>query len=162
MIPTTIDYAGRQVDLELLQSVAKPVPMQRLHLTSVGATPKVLTGLQKAVQRYTVLLLTNLGDLRFDPDVGGTLVTEIASGNLQNLGYLYHVFALSNANALRVLAKDDADEVYGPVPDDERVVSAAIINAAMDYTTGTVNLEVELTTAAGADYTYVIPVNTMR
>ena len=162
MIPTTIDYANRQVDLELLQSVAKPVPMQRLHLTSVGATPKVLTGLQKAVQRYTVLLLTNLGDLRFDPDVGGTLVTEIASGNLQNLGYLYHVFALSNANALRVLAKDDADEVYGPVPDDERVVSAAIINAAMDYTTGTVNMEVELTTAAGADYTYVIPVNTMR
>ena len=162
MIPTTIDYVNRQVDLELLQSVVKPVPMQRLHLTSVGTAPKMLTGLQKAVQRYTVLLLTNLGDLRFDPDVGGTLVTEIASGNLQNLGYLYHVFALSNANALRVLAKDDADEVYGTVPDDERVVAATITDAAMDYTTGTVNLEVELTTAAGAGYTYVIPVNTMR
>ena len=163
MIATTSDSNGRQVDLEVLQSVVKPVPLQRLHLTAVNGQPKMVAGLQKAVQRYTVLLLTNLGDLRFDPDVGGTLVTEIASGNLQNLGYLYHVFALSNANALRILAKDDNDEAaYGIVPDDERLVSATVTDAYMDYTTGTVNLQVELTTAAGAGYAYVIPVNTMR
>ena len=164
MIATSTDYSERQLDLEVLQSVTAPASAtaKQVHLTSVGAPPKFVTGAQKAMQRYAVLLLTGLGDLRFDPTVGGELVTELASGNMQNLGYLYHVFAVANANALRVLAADDADPVYGTTPDDERILTATLLNVALDYDTGTVSLEVQIATAAASGYVFVIPVNTMR
>ena len=159
---TTTDYTGRQLDLELLQSVTTPTALQRVHLTSVGNEPKIVSGIEKAVQRYTVLLLTTVGDIRFDPGVGGVLVSKLAGGQIQNLGYLYHVFALANSSALKALAHDDGSEVFGSIPDDERITHAVLENAAMDYATGTASLTVVITTAAGSAFTYVVPVNTLR
>lgn len=158
----TTNYDNRLVDVELLQSIVVPGAIQRVHVTSVGQDPKIVAGIEKAVQRYAVLLLTSLGNVKFAETMGGELVLRLMQGNVQNLGYLRHVFSMANSNALRVLAKDDADPVFGAIPDDERITRAVLVDASVDYSTGTVMLEVKLTTAAGTAYDFTVPINTMR
>ena len=158
--PVTTSYAGRQIVLEMLQSVTLPTQEQRVHLTSVGNDSKIVTGIQKAVQRYAVLLLTTAGDVHFDTNQGGELISKLTTGHIQNMGYLYHIFGIANSNALRIIYSEDAASVFGTVPDDERITNAELEDAAMDYTTGVISLTVKLTTAAGPDYTFVLPVNT--
>lgn len=161
VVPTTTSYAGRQVDLELLQSVTTPKGEQRVYLTSVGDKPKIVSGVQKLIQRYAVLLLTTLNDIRFDPKQGGILVSSLAAGRIQNTGYLYHIFGMANMNTLRILSDDDSDTRFGVPPADERLTDAELIDTALDYTTGTISMTVALTTAAGTSFTFVVPVGTM-
>lgn len=158
----TTNYDNRLVDMELLQSIVVPGAIQRVHVTSVGRDPKIVTGIEKAAQRYTVLLLTSLGNVKFAEATGGELVLRLVQGSIPNLGYLRHVFGMANSNALRVLAKDDADPRFGTLPDDERITQAELADASVDYATGTVMLEVKLTTAAGTAYDFTVPINTMR
>ena len=162
MTGVTTNYDNRLVDVELLQSVTAPSAIQRVSITSVGAAPKIVTGIQKAAQRYAVLLLTTVGDVKFSEDTGGELVVRLVRGNIQNMGYLRHIFSMANSNALRLLKADDDSDIYGPLPDDERIVKAVLTDASMDYSAGTLSLEVRLTTAAGDAFNFVVPINTAR
>ena len=161
-IPTTTDYGGRQVDLELLQSVTTPSGEQQVHLTSVGNNAKIVSGIEKAIQRYAVLLLSTIEDIHFAPEQGGELISGLTTGRIHNLGYLYHVFGMVNGNTLMLLARDDDAGIYGAVPDDERVTGAELVSAALDASTRTINLTVRLATAAGSNFTFVVPINTME
>lgn len=162
MIGVTTDYNNRLVDVELLQSVTTPSAIQRVFVTSVGSEPKIVTGIQKAAQRYAVLLLTSAGDVKFAEDMGGELVVRLVRGTIQNMGYLRHIFSMANSNALRLLKADDDSDTYGSLPDDERIVKAVLTDAVMDYSQGTLTLEVRLTTAAGDAFNFVVPINTAR
>ena len=155
------DYSGRLVDLELLQTVSKPVALQRVYISNVRDTPKAVTGIEKAVQRYTLLLLQTLGSVAYAPTLGGRLMELLSRGYISNLGYLRHIFGIANFNALSAMARDNSDSGFGTLPDDENIVGATLAGAAIDRSTGTVTLEITITTAAGSAYDYVVPLATM-
>lgn len=160
-VPAAVDYAGRQVDIELLKSIRGPVALQRVDVdVGAGGTPRIVAGIQKAVQRYAHLLLTTLDDVKFRPELGGRLVSALQSGTVSNRGYMTHLFVIASSAALRAMNADDALESMGPAPDDERVESATLSSLDIDYSTGTVSFEVTISTRAGTSYTYVIPVST--
>lgn len=160
---TSTNYAGRQVDLELLQSVLSPGEIQQVYIGTVGAAPKIVAGPQKAVQRYTVLLLSTADNIRFAADQGNILLVSIAAGAIPNSGYLGHLFGVANAQVLRQLAVDDSEvETYGTIPDDERIVQASLVNAGVDYASGTLELEIEIKTASGDALEFLVPVSTLR
>lgn len=154
-------YNGRQVDLEILQDIKIPSPFpQGVSISSVQKTPKMVTGIEKAIQRYAQLLLTTMGDLPFDQELGGPMVQAISQGAVSDQGYLAHLFCVASSNALRAMQNDDQDPTFGMTPDDETVTSASMVSGVVDYGTRTIAITVLLTTAAGNQYTFVAPVST--
>jgi hypothetical protein len=97
-IPYEVNYLNRQIDLELLQSIPQPVEIQRVHTNLIFGPSKIVTGIQKAVQRYALLILTSLRDVHFDQNQGVDFLRPILGGNVQNRGRLQNLFALANAN----------------------------------------------------------------
>ena len=159
---TTTDYTGRQVDLELLQSIQGPsVSAQRVYVDNVDQNaPKMVTGIEKAVQRYTQMLMTTSNDVFYYPALGGPLIAALKQGQVGDPGSLTHFFCVSNANALAAIAKDDEDATFGTIPDDERIVSAVLMGLEFSPTNSMVQISVQITTAAGSDYTFVVPITT--
>jgi|688.fasta_scaffold186483_4 hypothetical protein len=161
-VPATVDYASRQVDVELLQTIPQPVAEQQVYLGTVGRTPKIVTGIEKVVQRYASLLLTTQGDVRFDAQAGGTMIRAVTQGLVSDAGYLTHLFNVVSLNTVRLMRRDDNDERFGIPPNDERIVDAWLTNVTVDYDTLTANLTVLISTVAGDAFTYIIPVSTAR
>jgi len=162
-IPYTLNYSGRQVDIELLQSVSRPVDLQAVTLGNVNQTPKLVTGIQKLVQRYTSILLSIVNTVKFDASNGTTLVSSIAGGLVQNTGKLQNVFASANLATIGRLRLDDAKtDIYGTVPDDERIANASLLNSNVNFTTNTIYMRILITTQAGDSLEFIVPTTAPR
>ena len=158
-----INYSGRQIDVELLQSITEPLVTQQVSISNVTKQPKIVTGVQKALQRYTTLFLSILGDVRFAADQGTNFMAALWSGRIWNAAVLLTAFALANQATLRQMYLDDArPEVFGDTSADEVIAAAVLEDYSVDATTGTVSLTIAFTTAAGSVINYVIPVATAR
>lgn len=163
MRAVTKSYAGRQVDLELLKHVEDPAAFSAFRRVDpdVVPTPRIVAGVEKAVQRYTRIFLTTVGTVRLAKDIGNDLLRSVALGRVQNKAILNHLYSIANAKTLAVLREDDADTTYGAIPDDERIVSTRLKDLELVYdavTGGRVRIHIFITTAAGEGYTFVIPV----
>jgi hypothetical protein len=158
-----VNYAGRQVDIELLQSISRPAKIQQVSLSTVNDTPKIVAGIQKLAQRYALLLLFRLGDTPFDTEQGTSLLAAVVSGTLINMGQVYHHFALANMSVRQNMASDDKNtDTFGAVPDDERLARARLIDASIDFGASTLSLTIRLTTKAGSTITFIVPVTAAR
>lgn len=164
-VKTTVDYANRLVDLELLQSVTEPSQdFQRVYPTFTRFTgedytvPKMVTGVEKAVQRYLKLLTTDIGSIHFAQDIGGELVVRTFNGSISSTAVLNHIFALANDTAITKMAEDDNDELFGDSPEDERIVSATLVSSTINPAAATISLMIDIEMESGSTYTYVVPV----
>jgi hypothetical protein len=162
-IPHTVDYSGRQVDIELLQSIAQPVELQQVSVSSVTQTPKIVTGIQKLVQRYASLILQVLGTTHFDQENGSELLRMLMAGVIQNRGRLQNAFAISNNQVVRQLRKDDIQtEIYGTLPEDEQLANAQLLDYDIDFPTATIYLRIRLTSQAGDSLVFIVPTTAPR
>jgi hypothetical protein len=162
-MPYTTDYTNRQVDIELLQSIAQPVNLQQVSISSVTQAPKAVTGIQKLVQRYASALLAYFGTVHFDPNYGTNLIATILGGGIQNVAQLQAAFASASSLAITALRSDDRRvDVFGSIPDDENISSAQLLDQQVVYETATVNLKVLITTLAGDSVTFVVPATASR
>jgi len=162
-IPYTTDYSGRQVDLELLQSIAKPVAIEQVTLSSMTKPAKIVAGLQKLAQRYAALLLSVIGDTHFDSANGSELMKQLLGGRIQDTGRLQNIFGLSNMQVIRQLRSDDAQvAVFGTQPTDEQIANAVLLDARVDFPTSTVYLRIRIDTVAGTSMTFVVPATAPR
>ena len=157
---TTTDYTGRQVDLAGFHAPALPQGQYRiqLNLATDGVTQQV-AGIQKLVQRYVNLLLTVKGGVVFDPIDGSTFLQDIHLGGTYTAEQLLHSFVFANAGVLALLRSEDADPTYGTPAPDEMIADARILSSAFDNTTGTLNIKVRITSRAGDNITFVVPVS---
>lgn len=150
---TTTDYSGRLVDIEILNTVDGPSANKSLHLS---LTPgRIVTGIQKAVQRYTCLFLTY--DLKFDPGIGSVFIPAIAQGVVVSYADLYKLFSISNSLVLDQLSKTSTG-----MPDDERVASATLTDATLNRGSSTISLTIKITTVAGDSASFVIPTSIVK
>ena len=154
-----VDYAGRTVDLLLLKTVLDvPAVNQRVQVDVSDGTdePRIVTGIEKLVQRYTLLFLNALGSTKFRPDHGTNLIPRAAKGLIYSLATLESAAAEANLFASRQISlADDGDDI----PDDERLVASEITDLVFVRTAAKVKISIRLTTAAGQSYVYIIPVN---
>jgi hypothetical protein len=157
----TRDYTGRQVDLEFLQTVNSPVDTVEMSMSAVLGSSRRVAGIQKAIQRYVALLLTPSDSVPFAGDAGNALYSALRSGSVSNMGYLRHLFNMANAVALDTMRKDDYNiSRFGDQPDDERVASVSLSGMTIDHSTSTLGLSLTFRTAAGSDYSYILPITT--
>ena len=154
-----VDYAGRTVDLLLLKTVLDvPAVNQRVQVDVSDGTddPRIVTGIEKLVQRYALLFLNAMGSTKFRPDHGTNLIPRAAKGLIYSRSTLESAAAEANLFASRqIRLADDGDDI----PDDERLVSSEITDLVFVRTAAQVKISIRLTTAAGQSYVYIIPVN---
>ena len=163
MIPSTTDYNGRLVDLEYLQSIPQPVGSYAVTQSIAMSSPKIVTGIQKLVQRYAITLLTRLGDVYLAPERGTAFLDRIQRGGGRSRGHILQTFAFANTDAIRQMRVDDGDTAtYGEIPTDEQIRSAQLVDYSVDFTTSTLSLTVFIESNAGTSFTYVIPVTVPR
>ena len=153
---STVNYSGRVIDAEFMQHVAGPARLITLDTTlrKNGASRQV-TGVQKAAQRYALILMTPRGTVPQYPEYGTDLSTLIHNGAVASRAQLAVLFAFANSRALDQFAA----EALATDPDDEVLVSAVLTDYDVDYASLSVFMRVRLTTRAGDNYTYVIPVS---
>lgn len=158
-----VDYSNRQVDLELLQSIQAPVTSQRVTISTVTQAPKIVTGVEKAIQRYIVIFLSLIGDNKYALGQGTDFVRSLAQGVVQSGSALRVAFALANSDALKQLADaDNQTEIYGSIPTDEQIDSVRLLEYNIDYALATVYLSIQVTMTAGDTVDFIFPVTVPR
>jgi len=163
MRPSTVDYNGRQVDIEWLQSILAPNTSAKRLYMQFSPDTKIVTGMQKMAQRFTNTFLTIVGDVKFDQNFGTTFWDDLFAGAGQNLGRVAAVTALAIMYARNNMGEDDANtEVYGEIPADERIKNATLLDYSIDVNNGVLSIQIELTSLAGGAYTFVLPVQAIR
>lgn len=166
--PTTRSYAGRQLDIELLKHVEEMKPKQRVGRdvafeydedgNVVDIAPRIVSGIEKTVQRYAKLFLTATGSVRANREIGNDLLESVLTGQVSNMAYFNHLYTLADLSAKEAMRADDEREEFGSIPDDERLVRTELVDIDLDYLTATAKIHVFLETAAGDSFTFVIPV----
>lgn len=150
----SLDYADRKVDLLLLKAVlAAPAYKQRVDL-DVETYPMIVTGVEKLVQMYALVLITELGSCHFDESRGTRIVTEVSKGKVYDMPTLTAAASEANAIAkrqLRAVAEKDT-------PADERLANSEVIHLEFDRSNATARISVRITTEAGTSFEYIIPV----
>lgn len=163
MIPSSTDYNGRLVDLEYLQTISKPSGSYDVTQSIAISSPKIVTGIQKLVQRYAIIMLTRLGDVYLAPNKGTGFLDRIARGGGRSRGHILQTFAFANIDVIRQLREDDGNtDTYGEIPADEQIRRAELLDYSVDFTTSTLSLTVFIESNAGESFTYVIPVTVPR
>ena len=160
---TTQSYNGRQIDLELMQSVASPQGEIPVTVSTVSKPPKVVAGVEKLVQRYAKLFLTNRGELGYNTAEGTDFIQALIQGAIQDQAGLQAQFAAANELVLNQLQEDDnKQDIFGAIPDDERIANTQLLDSRVDFASSTVMLSIRLTTLGGTDVTFVLPATTIR
>lgn len=163
--PYSKSYANRQVDLELLKHVDDPNKFYKWKMVTpvTHLEPRIVAGIEKVVQRYAHIFLTNLGSIKLAKETGNTLLSNIAAGKINTQSYATHLAALANSNAVSSMKLDDDNtDMFGSLPDDERISSASLKNVELKYDSlsgGRIHVHVAITTAAGNSFEFIVPVS---
>jgi len=153
-IKTTTDYTGRKLDVSLLQYPDVRNPDAQTMDITVGNIGRFCAGVQKLIQRYTILLLTDLGSQEDFPTEGTSFLANIKNGSgvIDRLA-ASQTFALANYGVV-VRLKEYQAQTDG-LPLDEQLASAKLRNIVLrgDY----VGFDVFLTTEAGSTADFLVP-----
>lgn len=148
------NYAGRTVDLLLLKTVQEaPVYKKRVSL-DVEDKPMIVSGVEKLVQMYTLVFLTEMGTCHADEGRGTGILADVNHGRIYDMATLTSSAAEANALAKRQVMA----ESYDDVPPDERLADAEVTELALDKESATAMISVRLTTEAEDSFDYIIPV----
>lgn len=158
-----MDYNGRQVDIEWLQTILAPkITPTRLYM-QFSPNTKIVAGMQKMAQRFTNTFFTIIGDIKFDPEYGTTFWDDLFHGVAQNMGRVVSAITQAMLYALDAMQGDDTNTTtYGEIADDERIVEADLLDYSIDRNSGTLFIKIKLTSLAGDAYVYTVPVQAIR
>lgn len=151
---TTTNYTGRKKDISVLQNPdALNSDPQDVSL-SFGKSGKFCAGVQKLVQRYVILLLTNIGSQKYYPDFGTELLYNLKAGvspvDLIGVTQMFSLASFEAVNALLVAQIQDPTS-----PSDERIASAELEDISM--ISSAVNFSVRITTESETAISFVVP-----
>jgi len=117
-----------------------------------------VTGLQKLIQRYTILFLTALGSNEYDPTTGSEFTLAFMIGGLSRRDQIVHYFTFANARITDALRREQGMSAYGGIPPpDERLKEAILFDYYIDTTTAVVRLKIQITSEAGDSAIFVLP-----
>jgi hypothetical protein len=153
------DYTGRQVDIEALQTAETPAYSIPLSTTlSDKNKHRRITGIQKLLQRYAILFLTQKGSVPFFPLQGTNFVRVAQQGGMSTRESVVHYFSFANFNVRENLLQEQDNPLFGDMPDDEKFESASLVDYVIDTRTSYLYLKVRLFSVAGDSATFIIPV----
>lgn len=148
------NYSGRAVDLFIFYG-AQPVGDQLIRpgFGEEGSGNQT-TGIQKLMQKWAILFLTETGSMEYHPDLGTRFLTVASQGGLRDLETVRSEFRLAARRVEAALAAVESDDM----PADERLQGAVLASANLDRAQGLLQMTVNITSEAGADRDIILPV----
>lgn len=152
---TSSNYIGRRKDISILQYPdASGVEAQTV-FPVFGKTTRMCAGVQKLVQKYAIILLTNINSQENFPTFGADFLYPLQAGispvdNLQAT----QIFKLASYNAVNTLKRYQIDNP--DIPADETILAAELTNISVYG--GAVSFEVTIRTEAGDAIDFVVPI----
>jgi hypothetical protein len=147
------DYTGRLKDISILQYPDASKMDAQTVLPQFGRMPRFCAGVQKLVQRYTIMMLTNLESQTKYPDFGTQFLFTLQGGTDPTDSILAsQIFAEANYITVKSLLFYQAQK---DTPADERIASAILSNISLYG--GYVSFDVTLTTEAGDVLDFIVP-----
>jgi len=146
------DYIGRTVDVVAYAGV---VPGQSALLSQTlipAGTGEICTGIQKLVQRFLLIVLTEQGSMPFAPTEGTDFMTKARQGYLRTP---LDVFAAFSSALVDVKTTLQALQLSTD-PLDEQYASASI--EAVVITLDSIALTVQISSQAGTSVNFIMPV----
>ena len=153
---STTNYSGRTVDMLLLQFVAAPAA-DVVVSPDVSRVPRITAGVEKLAQRFAQLFLTQVGSVMNRGSEGTEFMNALGSGRIYNESTLRAAAAAANKDVFNQIRTED---LRLGTPDDEMLVESTIKDLGLDRARATVSITFALTTAAGNEYVYTVPVAT--
>lgn len=151
---TSVDYTGRLVDLFIFQG-ALPSGDQRISLSFGEGGGEITTGIQKLLQSYAILFLTERGSVPNLPDLGTDFVTTVRQGRIQDETDVKSEFLVASELIQQVL--DLEVDTYS-LPEDEQLESSTLESFTIDKAESLISLSVRVTSVAGETRTLFLPV----
>jgi len=147
------DYSGRQKDISIFQYPDATLEGPQNVDVSFGTRPRFCSGVQKLVQRYAIMLMTNIGSQPFYSDFGTSLLFSLQTG-------VSPTDKLAAAQLFRLASFDVVVEFkkaqrVAVTPPDERIVSADLIDIVLQG--GAVSFSVSIKTEAESVLDFLVP-----
>lgn len=153
---STTDYTGRTVDLLMLQFVSQP-GSDIIVRPDVSKSPRIVTGIEKLVQRFALLFLTQLGTVNNSNTEGTDFMKLLGAGQIYDESTLRTAAAAANKSTFNQIRTEDR---LHETADDEAIYSSAVIDTSVDRSTATVSVTIEIVSVAGDKYIYTTPLAT--
>lgn len=159
MTSTIQDYAGRLFDVAVL----RPGPLASTEAgdvsqLSMGADyGAACAGVQKLVQNWLILFLTQKGSNRFFPERGSSFPGAMVSGRIQTNLDLTTVFAMAADEVAEQLAAENQNTAFT----DEQYASVELISAVIE-SYQKIKLRVRINSVAGVSRTVLFPIEAIR
>lgn len=153
---SSTDYTGRTIDLLTHQGITETgSQLVSLALYSVEAPGgQVITGIQKVVQTFLQLFLTDLGSVPSAPELGTGFYGAVRRGEVHTQLDVRTQFGAAAETVRRHLAP-----VETALPDDERFASAVLDNFNLDQAASKLVLTITVRSRAGEARTVYLPVS---
>ena len=148
---TSTNYSGRKIDLHIMQGVKAPATTSIT--PSVGVISNYCTGIQKLVQRYAIMLLTELGSQEPYPEFGSNFLTKLtSSSSIFNVRDVYHIFAFANDKVSKEIIAYQIDNI---LPEDEQLNTASLLDV-VPQSEG-VALKIQIVPMSNTAVEFIIP-----
>lgn len=150
---SVIDYQNRTIDVLAFQGGQ---PGQNVEMDQVLVPDDLggyaVTGIEKLVQRFLIMLLTEKGTIRYLPEAGTRFMIDARRGNWRITTDVTQSFASAMVDIGRQMAAlETASD-----PADERFASAELLTVTL--TGDSVMISVRLHSAAGTSRVFIAPV----
>ncbi len=153
---TSTDYTGRTTDVLILGNVNPLSSATQVNSLSFGSSSKVVTGIQKLVQKYTILLLTDVKSQPTFPDEGTLLLPSLRKySKTTSVSDVEHYFNFANLTVIEKLRDYVRTAGENAVPIDEQLDSAEL--QKIEVVGDSLNISVKITSLAGDDVVFVLP-----
>jgi hypothetical protein len=149
----TTNYTGRKKDISILQNPDALISGAQTVEPSFGKLGRFCAGVQKTIQRYAIILLTNLSSQEFYPDFGTSFLSTLNSYTVIDALRARQIFVL--ASYATVSAMQDYQNNDTTIPADERIVSATLIDIVVSNDSA--SFSVAIKTAAGDVVDFLLP-----
>ena len=151
---TSTNYTGRKKDISVLRSPDATIAGAQNVTIAFGKHGQFCAGLQKIIQKYAIILLTNIGSQPNYPSFGTNFLARIQGGisPVDNLraAQIFNLASYSAVNTLKAYQATRDD-----IPDDERIVSATLTSIVLYNSSA--SFDVSISTEAGSIMNFLIP-----
>jgi len=150
----SVNYSGRSVDLFIFQG-AIPAGESRISLSFGDNGGEVITGIQKLVQTFTIMFLTERGTVKGHDDVGTEFVTAVRQGRILDEADVKSEFLVASE---LIQQKLDLEADANALPEDEQLLSTTLLDYTIDRGASKLTMKVRITSVAGESREVFLPV----
>jgi hypothetical protein len=151
----TSDYTGRKKDLDILQHPDASIPGAQNVTPTFTMSGRFCAGVQKLIQRYAIILLTDITSQQYYPNFGTTFMPRLNASSSVDRILARQIFTMASAVAVQTIKNY---QIYKKdIPADERIVSASLEKIVVDAKRGGISFDVAISTEAGSVIDFLLP-----